>query len=233
MSVYNNISDLYDEMHESKNYSAEVDFLINLFSKETNSILDVGCGTGSHALLLAKKGYRVLGIDPSEKMIDEANKKLSKHQKQSGNNLLLSYKTAYAHEILDKFDAIISMFNVVNHVLTIKDLINYFEGVSTSIERGGLFIFDCFNQLAMINDRPKVKVVNDREIVPNFDVFSSKLMLTEDKVYKYSLSHKIWSPAILLELMNMFNIRPVNIYNPNSDIENIVFLNDLKKPQIL
>lgn len=37
-------------------------------------LLDYGCGPGRLAMLIAQSGYRVLGIDPSAKMIEQANK---------------------------------------------------------------------------------------------------------------------------------------------------------------
>ncbi|MZP29624.1 methyltransferase domain-containing protein [Heliobacterium undosum] len=38
-------------------------------------LLDAACGTGGHALALAKRGYSLLGIDLQEEMIDLAQKK--------------------------------------------------------------------------------------------------------------------------------------------------------------
>lgn len=43
------------------------------------SILDIGCGSGRIALVLAERGAEVLGIDYSSNMIELANRYLSKH----------------------------------------------------------------------------------------------------------------------------------------------------------
>jgi demethylmenaquinone methyltransferase/2-methoxy-6-polyprenyl-1,4-benzoquinol methylase len=40
-------------------------------------VLDVGCGTGSLAVMMAKHGARVLGIDTSEPMLDEARQRVA------------------------------------------------------------------------------------------------------------------------------------------------------------
>lgn len=59
----------------TKNTVLEVDFVIEeLKLQEGSSILDVGCGTGRHAIELAKRGYKVTGIDISSGMLSEARK---------------------------------------------------------------------------------------------------------------------------------------------------------------
>ncbi len=42
-------------------------------------VLDVGCGTGSLALLLAEQGHRVTGVDLSPVMVERARRKLAGH----------------------------------------------------------------------------------------------------------------------------------------------------------
>jgi cyclopropane fatty-acyl-phospholipid synthase-like methyltransferase len=52
---------------------AEVDFLIAHLQLEPDQrILDMGCGTGRHALELARRGYRVTGVDLSDGMLAQA-----------------------------------------------------------------------------------------------------------------------------------------------------------------
>lgn len=60
----------------TKGTEQEVEFLINqLELKPGMKVLDVGCGPGRHAHLLAKAGIEVLGIDISEKFISIASRK--------------------------------------------------------------------------------------------------------------------------------------------------------------
>jgi len=55
------------------NTSEEVEFIVEeLRPAEGSSVLDVGCGTGRHAIELARRGFRVTGIDISEGMLEQA-----------------------------------------------------------------------------------------------------------------------------------------------------------------
>jgi len=57
----------------------EVDFIINNLELQPGmSILDLGCGTGRHSVELAKRGYKVTGLDLSQGMLDQANKAAEK-----------------------------------------------------------------------------------------------------------------------------------------------------------
>ncbi len=63
----------YEENPFTKNTVAEVDFLLSLYPlKPGASILDIGCGTGRHSIELAKRGYKMTGLDLSEKMLEVA-----------------------------------------------------------------------------------------------------------------------------------------------------------------
>lgn len=59
----------------TKNTLNEVDFVMEELGLEPGgSILDIGCGTGRHSIELAKRGYRMTGVDLSAGMLEEARK---------------------------------------------------------------------------------------------------------------------------------------------------------------
>ena len=63
----------YLENAFTRNTIAEVDFLVkDLGLSAEMSVLDVGCGTGRHAIEMARRGFRVTGVDISRGMFDVA-----------------------------------------------------------------------------------------------------------------------------------------------------------------
>lgn len=57
----------------------EVDFIVELLELPTGArILDVGCGVGRHSIELAKRGFRVTGLDYSQRMIQVGRERASR-----------------------------------------------------------------------------------------------------------------------------------------------------------
>lgn len=66
---------IYMDNSFTKNTLEEVNFILEELKLPQGSlILDVGCGTGRHAVELARRGYRVTGVDISSGMLAEAKK---------------------------------------------------------------------------------------------------------------------------------------------------------------
>jgi SAM-dependent methyltransferase len=69
----------YDQNPFAQHTVAEIDFFLGLFPLHPGShVLDIGCGTGRHSIELAKRGYKVTGIDLSEAMLEIAISKAGK-----------------------------------------------------------------------------------------------------------------------------------------------------------
>ena len=75
VSRYQALAASYDELTVDVGYRRRADYLERLFRKSTipvRTVLDLGCGTGTMACLLAGRGYRVVAIDASEEMLTQA-----------------------------------------------------------------------------------------------------------------------------------------------------------------
>ena len=69
--------DYYNLFYKDKDYQLEAKYIhkkIQEYKPNTNSILELGCGTGKHAINLTKYGYKILGIDKSVSMLKKTIK---------------------------------------------------------------------------------------------------------------------------------------------------------------
>ena len=75
-ALFDNYAEHYDRENFTRGTLGECDFLEKEFAFDKSiKILDVGCGTGRHAIELTKRGYRVTGVDLSEAQLKRAREK--------------------------------------------------------------------------------------------------------------------------------------------------------------
>lgn len=169
MSVFKDYSRFYDLLYKDKDYEAEAKYvngLLRKYAPGARSILDLGCGTGRHALLLAQKGYAVHGVDRSDDMLAKAERNLSRLPRDISKQV--SFSVGDIREIrLDRtFDAVSALFHVMSYQTTNDDIMAVFNTASAHIESGGVFIFDFWYGPAVLAERPetRVKRMEDDEI---------------------------------------------------------------------
>jgi len=169
MSVFGNYARYYDLLYRDKDYAGEAQFvhkLLQNYAPSTKSILELGCGTGVHAFLLAKEGYQVHGVDLSQQMLQQATDRLSHLPTELASRLEFSPGDIRTIQLNQQFDAVISLFHVISYQTSNEDLLAAFATVKSHLKPGGVFIFDCWYGPAVLSDRPVVRIkrLEDEEI---------------------------------------------------------------------
>ena len=153
---YNNMKQWYEELFE--NYGVrydnecftqgtigECDFIEKEIGYDKSlRILDIGCGTGRHAIELTKRGYTVVGVDLSDSQLERAR------QKASMDNLQIHFKKHDARNLpfLREFDLVI-MLCEGGFTLMETDEMNYqiLRNASNALTHKGKLIFTTLNAL--------------------------------------------------------------------------------------
>jgi len=126
--------DLYAKVEYLFDFEDVMDFLWGKYIEELkklniDTILDIGCGTGGFMVKAKEAGFKVVGIDISEEMINLA--------KQKG--LEVYHKDLCEFE--GKFDACVAIFDVINY-MDDEYLKNFFKCVKNVLKKDGYFLFD-------------------------------------------------------------------------------------------
>jgi SAM-dependent methyltransferase len=169
MTVFGNYARYYNLLYRDKDYESEAKFVCQLLqteAPETRSLLELGCGTGVHAAILAKLGYEVYGVDLSVDMLAEAKKRSQNLPATLASKLKFAQGDIRTVRLGQKFDAIISLFHVFSYQTTNHDLQAAFATAKAHLKPGGLLIFDCWYGPGVLSDRPTVRVkrLEDAEI---------------------------------------------------------------------
>jgi SAM-dependent methyltransferase len=131
---YETFSRFYDlvmgERSEAANFTRS---LIERDKPEAKTVLEIACGTGAILGFLADT-YEVTGLDRSRPMLALARKKLPhmRFYRQSMTNF----------RIAKRFDAIVCVFDSINHLLSLGEWKKVFRQVALHLKADGLFVFD-------------------------------------------------------------------------------------------
>jgi len=166
--VFGNYSKYYNLLYRDKDYDGEASYIHDLIHKNSEnaeSILDLGCGTGRHDLLLREKGYNVVGVDNSDFMLEEARRKI-REIKDRPNTLAFEKGDIRSIRLGKKFDVVVSLFHVMSYQVSNEDILSAFTTARAHMKDSGIFIFDCWYGPAVFASRPEVRIkrINDSNL---------------------------------------------------------------------
>ena len=106
----------------------------------TGPVLDAGCGTGEHALFLAARGLRVIGIDFVDAAIRRARAKAAER------GLAVQFLVKDATTLGDWGERFATVIDCgLFHVFSDDDRRRYVQGLARVLEPGGLLFLMCFS----------------------------------------------------------------------------------------
>ena len=134
---------------------------IRFYRIPRGSMLDLACGTGTLALMMAKRGWRVWGVDGSEGMIAEAKKKLG------GGRTRVDFLRQDMRELKlpEQVGVATSLFDSLNHLPNRQDLLVTFEAVHASLLAGGYFMFDLNNERCFRTLWTKTETIHHKDFM--------------------------------------------------------------------
>ena len=144
VEAYSRLAGVYDEIVVDPCYGQWASFLDALWSADAapvRNVLDVCCGTGLLAQELIARGYRVVGVDASEEMLDVARERL-------GGDVMMRRMTLPELAVDGVFDAAVCTFDGLNY-LTPEELRLTMGEVARHLRPGGWFVFDLHTERMM------------------------------------------------------------------------------------
>ncbi len=122
--------------------SAEVEFLMRWLPKPSyQKVLDLCCGNGRHARLLAEEGYSVLGVDANPAALTTA-------KRLSVDHGIVEYRLLdmrHLDRVDETFDGIINIWQSFGYFDAATN-VAILEQVSRKLRTGGRFIIDLYNR---------------------------------------------------------------------------------------
>lgn len=124
--------------------------------KKGSRVLDIPCGTGRHAVRLARRGASVLGVDITESYLREARRAA-----KSLPNVRFVRGDMRRIPLKNEFDAAINLWTSFGYFETPADDVKTLRGIARALKPGGLFLIDTAD-ITTIRKRFQARSWNER-----------------------------------------------------------------------
>ena len=201
MSAYETFASVYDIFMEQVEYDQWLNHIHALWDKyglQPKTIIDLGCGTGSIALPLAKEGYDVIGVDLSPEMLTEADHKAM----EEGVSIRFACQDMTELELGEEADCILSLCDSMNYLTEDGQLEDAFRSIAQHMKKESLFLFD-------MNTEYKFKEVLGQNVFGSAEEHEAYIWENdydeEEKINEYYVSFFIENEEGLYERMEEFH----------------------------
>jgi SAM-dependent methyltransferase len=200
------------------NASEEVDNLISLLKiKSGAQILDLCCGVGRHSIELARRGFKVTGVDRTTTYLDSASKLAKKAR----------LDIEFVNEDMRKFvrprafDSIICLFTSFGYFDNPDDDKRVVQNMYKSLKKGGQFLIDVNGKerlAAIFQERDWHRegdaiILEERKLSQDWSRMEAHWILIKDgKITENTLTHRIYSAAELKSLLKECGFSEVKVY---------------------
>ena len=161
MGSYTVLAEFYDQLTTDVPYVRWANYLEKQFARHKNpirSIVELGCGTGTLAAILAARGYQVTAVDLSPDMLSVAAEKCEELDVQ----LVCQDMSKLALPM--QADAVICCLDSLNYVTRPAQVQRTFQRVFRALKPGGLFLFDVKTPYALESADGQVYIDENEEV---------------------------------------------------------------------
>lgn len=161
MEAYRNLAASYDRLTNDVDYKAVVDFyrqILNMEQMQPRTAVDLACGTGSVALLLAEQGMQVTAVDMSDEMLCVASQKAC----ELGLNIRFVCQKLQQLRLPRGVDLAVCALDSLDYITDPEDCREAIGRIYKALNPGGCFIFD-------VNTPEKLKAMDGQVFLDEDD----------------------------------------------------------------
>lgn len=141
--------DIYRDFLTAERTEGEVEGLLELAPLPPGAaVLDLACGWGRHSIALARRGFRVTGLDWSEHLLARGRKRAT------SAGVEVDFVRGDMREIpwTDRFDLVVSLYSSLGYFGADDEDLRVLRGVRAAMRPGGVFILETMHRDHVLGD---------------------------------------------------------------------------------
>jgi len=201
------------------NAPAETDQILKLLKVRPGAaILDLCCGPGRHAVELARRGFKVTGVDRTRSYLARAHKRA--RQADVDVEFVLADMRRFRRP--RAFDAVINIFTAFGYFRKPADDVRVLKNVYASLKPGGVFVMELMGKerIAKIftartwhREPDGTIILEERWLEDDFGWIENKwTMIRKGRMRTHDISHRLYSAAELRTLLKQVGFAHVKVF---------------------
>jgi SAM-dependent methyltransferase len=196
----------------------EVDQFLALAGIQEGKVLDLACGPGRHAIELAKRGYKVTGVDRSPFLISKARER----SRAADVEVEWVQQDMRSFERPDTFDFAINMFSAFGYFEDKSEDIQVLKRLNLNLVSGGVLVVDTvgkewlakhFDATSSSREEDGTLLVTRREIVEDWTQIRSEwILIRGEGVKSFESKINVYSGQELRSLLERVGFESVELY---------------------
>ena len=180
-------------------------------------VLDLCCGPGRHSLALARRGYRVLGVDRTEQFLEEARRRAD----EEGLDIDLAHSDMREFVEPGGFDVAINMLTSFGYFEDPDEDRKVLSNLFASLVPGGRMLLDTMGKeiIARIFEHKQWRerdgdfYLYERRVVDDWSWIENRwIRIDIDERHEYAVGHRLFSGLELKRLFGEAGFTDVRAY---------------------
>ena len=196
----------------------EIDKIISLLKIEQGGhILDLCCGVGRHSLELARRGFRVMGVDRTQKYLEQASEQAEKE----GLEIEFIQSDIRTFFRPDTFDAVINLFTSFGYFEDPEEDRRVALNIYHSLKPSGVFIIDIMGKEVLARiftesnwyEEDGILVLQEHKVKNNWSWMDNRWIIIKDnKRTELGVTHRLYAATEMVSLLTGCGFTHVDIY---------------------